>query len=219
MTDNGIETKGIESLCETLKSNSTLTELDISGEWSGNSTKEYKWWIAMRMIGNKGGDEGAKALGEMFLENRSLKTLYYNSLKNMKWKTKGEDSQWKNTETSFDVEGAKSLSKGLETNTSLTKLNLQGKYINKHCFCVWCHFHLNREWDQRQGSDWIEQDADEEHNTSRFESLWLVMGSLSEWIKQKGVTCFLKQTRYLGMKEQKHCWKHLMVIQHWHGLA
>ena len=38
----------------------------------------------MRMIGNKGGDEGAKALGEMFLENRSLKTLYYNSLKNMK---------------------------------------------------------------------------------------------------------------------------------------
>ena len=42
MTDNRIETKGIESLCETLKSNSTLTQLDISGELSDISTKEFK---------------------------------------------------------------------------------------------------------------------------------------------------------------------------------
>ena len=42
MTDNGIETKGIQSLCETLKFNSTLTQLDISGELCGISTKENK---------------------------------------------------------------------------------------------------------------------------------------------------------------------------------
>ena len=81
MKDNGIETKGIESLCETLKFNSTLIELDISGELCDISTNEYKWWIPMRMAGNNGGNEGAKALGEMFHENKSLKTLDYSRQK------------------------------------------------------------------------------------------------------------------------------------------
>ena len=42
MTDNEIGNEGIESLCETLKINSTLTQLDISGELSDISINEYK---------------------------------------------------------------------------------------------------------------------------------------------------------------------------------
>ena len=138
MTDNGIETKGIQSLCETLKFNSTLTQLDISGELCGISTKENKWWTPMRMTGNNGGDEGAKSLGEMLHENKSLKTLYYRRQK--KW---GERQKMtihiERTGTSFGLEGAKSLSKGLKTNTSLTELDIQCKHIDKHCFWDWNH--------------------------------------------------------------------------------
>ena len=38
----------------------------------------------MIMTGNNGGNEGAKTLGEMFHENKSLKTLYYRRQKNDK---------------------------------------------------------------------------------------------------------------------------------------
>ena len=38
----------------------------------------------MRMTENKGGNEGAKTLGDMFHENKTLKTLYYGRQKNDK---------------------------------------------------------------------------------------------------------------------------------------
>ena len=140
MKDNGIETKGIESLCETLKFNSTLIELDISGELCDISTNEYKWWIPMRMAGNNGGNEGAKALGEMFHENKSLKTFYYRRQKKKRWRERQRMMiHIERTGVSFGLEGAKSLSKGLKTNTSLTELDIQCKHIDKHCFWDWNH--------------------------------------------------------------------------------
>ena len=138
ITDNEIGNEGIESLCETLKINSTLTKLDLSGELRDISINEYKQWISMIMTGNKGCNEGAKTLGEMLHENKSLKTLYYRRQK--KW---GERQKMtihiERTGTSFGLEGAKSLSKGLKTNTSLTELDIQCKHIDKHCFWDWNH--------------------------------------------------------------------------------
>ena len=75
---NKIGDKGAKALAEGLKENKTLTYLDISSTSSFGDGLMYldatdNLWMVI--IGNRIGDEGAKALSDSLKENKTLKVL------------------------------------------------------------------------------------------------------------------------------------------------
>lgn len=62
-------------MSETLKVNTTLTELFLSGEEEKERREGKKKREDERISGNGIGDKGAKALSEMLKVNKTLKTL------------------------------------------------------------------------------------------------------------------------------------------------
>ena len=80
-TGNKIGDKGAKSMSESLKSNTTLTELDLSGEdkkkedTHKTSINNSLFSILITSIGNKIGDTGATSLSESLKSNTTLTKL------------------------------------------------------------------------------------------------------------------------------------------------
>ena len=73
ITDNNIGDDAAKLLSDALKTNTTLTSLDLSGEEENMIDKKGRNadWLA----GNQIGDEGAKAMSEMLKVNTTLTSL------------------------------------------------------------------------------------------------------------------------------------------------
>ena len=76
-TGNGIKTSEIETLCDMLRINQTITTLCLNGK--KNKKKSINQTIIMffwcDFIGNQTEDEGTKKLSEMMKVNTTMKTL------------------------------------------------------------------------------------------------------------------------------------------------
>ena len=86
--------------------------------------ERMKWSEIKEWIGNKIGDEGAKAIGEALMINTSLTSLKLASDEKI-WNEKerrNEKEEWIDNQIGY--EGAQSISGSLKINTSLTTLYL-----------------------------------------------------------------------------------------------
>ena len=109
--DNEIEDEGAKTISESLKINTSLTELYLNGDEKIRKEERTKWKEMKEWIDNKIGDEGAKSISEALKINTSLNTLILGSV--------FDGNQ-------IGTEGAKAISESLKINTSLTSLNVRG---------------------------------------------------------------------------------------------
>ncbi|KAG0375797.1 hypothetical protein BGX24_008647 [Mortierella sp. AD032] len=141
-----IEGKEFARLAEALKTNSTLTTLDLKHNSIGDNgaktlaeaLKTNSTLTTLYLQGNSIGDSGAQALAEALKSNSTLNTLDLQG--NLIW-FKGllsfsEALEANSTLTTLDLRGnkigdngAKALAEALETNSTLTTLDLQNKSI------------------------------------------------------------------------------------------
>ena len=134
-TENDIEVTGATSLSEALKSNTTLTQVDLSREYKRNNTQIESInnplsSILIKSTGNKIGEAGIESLSDALKSNTTLTEL------NLSREHKRNNTQMvpinnslfsihaKRTDNSVgDIEAA-SLSDALKSNKTLTKLGL-----------------------------------------------------------------------------------------------
>ena len=84
---NQIEHEGAKTIGESLKINTSLTELDLgSDEKIRNKREKMKWSEMKEWIDNQIGNEGAKTISESLKINTSLTEMYLGCDKNKKWK-------------------------------------------------------------------------------------------------------------------------------------
>ena len=170
--DNDIEDTIAESLSETLKSNTTLTKLDLSGDDKRKKTHKrhistiHSFSILITSTDNEICETGVKALSEALKSNTTLTKLNLDGVGKKK-----EGTQKISINNSFvsvlksstankvrDT-GATSLSEALKSNTTLTELDLTCEYETKgkktkdvhQQFTLFHSHHINRErhWKHR----------------------------------------------------------------------
>ena len=134
-TGNRLRDTGVESLSEALKSNTTLTELNLCGE---DKRKARKWnpltirssWSHLSTE-TEIGDTGATSLSESLKSNTTLTKLYLSGESKEKTKKRRPSTNgsfsfiFTRTVNYIGDTGATSLSEALKLNTSLTALNLK----------------------------------------------------------------------------------------------
>ena len=120
LADNQLEEDGTKAICEALKQNKTLKELDLSGFWGSNIGGSAGAKHVAQMLGvnggltmlslakNKLGEEGTKAICEALEQNKTLKEL---DISGAKYKNNIGRSA-----------GAKHVAKMLGANGGLTKV-------------------------------------------------------------------------------------------------
>ena len=135
-TDNEIGDRGATSLSEALKSNTTLTKLDLSGENKKKTHKRHpltnhSFLFLFTSTDNNIGGTGATSLSELLKSNTTLTELNLS----------GEDKRNAKdihqpitllfllslTDNYIGERGATSLSESLKSNTTLKKLDLWGE--------------------------------------------------------------------------------------------
>ena len=138
-TVNMIGETGTTSLGESLKSNTTLTELNLGCENKRKKTQKTSinnslFVIHTTSTGNKTGETGAISLSEALKSNTTLTKLNLgceDKKKEDTQKTSINNSLFSILITSTDnyigETGATSLSEALKSNTTLTQLNLKGE--------------------------------------------------------------------------------------------
>ena len=144
-TDNKIGYTGATSLSESLKSNTTLTELDLSREDKIKKTyKRHPLTIHSSFLFNSTDNEigytGATSLSESLKSNTTLTALYLSGEDKRKKTHKRHPSTSHSfpfslfTPTGNDIlgSGTASLSESLKSNTTITKLNLWGQCKRRH---------------------------------------------------------------------------------------
>ena len=90
--DNGIGTEGVKTISESLKINTSLTDLNLgSDEKIWNEKEKMKW---NERIGNYIGYEGAKRISESLKINTSLTTLNLDGDKKIR-NEKEKRREWK----------------------------------------------------------------------------------------------------------------------------
>ena len=136
-TGNHIEETGATSLSEALKSNTTLTQLDLSGEDKRKKTHKrhpsiiHSFSILITSTDNMIRETGATSLSEALKSNTTLTKLNLGSEDKRKKTHKRHPSTIHSfpflitlTENNIGDTGATSLSEALKSNTTLTTLNL-----------------------------------------------------------------------------------------------
>ena len=133
LTDMIMDYKGITSLNESLKSNTTLTELNLSGEGKRKKTrKRHPKTIHSAFLfastGNEIGDTGAASLSEALKSNTTLTKLDLSGEDKRKKTHKTHSSTNKSssitylsTENGIRDTGATSLSESLKSNTTIVE--------------------------------------------------------------------------------------------------
>ncbi|KAF9536772.1 hypothetical protein EC957_009735, partial [Mortierella hygrophila] len=133
-------------LADALKTNSTLTTLDLRGNSIGSdgakalaeALKTNSILTTLDLGGNSIGSDGAKALAEALKTNSTLTTLnlWYNSIGSDEAKALAEALKTNSTLTTLNLErnsigsdGANALAEALKTNSTLTTLNLESNSI------------------------------------------------------------------------------------------
>ena len=133
-TGNKIGDTGATSLSEALKSNTTLTQLDLSREDKRNNTQMTSinnppFSILIKSTVNKIGNTGAASLSEALKSNTTITQL------NLSREYKTNNTQMasinnplfsiliKSTDNRIGETGAASLSEALKSNTTLTQLH------------------------------------------------------------------------------------------------
>ncbi|KAF9176831.1 hypothetical protein BGZ50_009617 [Haplosporangium sp. Z 11] len=133
-------------LAEALKTNSTLTTLDLSSNSIGDNgaqalseaIKTNSTLITLKLWNNKIGDNGAQALSEALKANSTLATLdlISNSIGEDGAQTLSEALKTNSTLATLDLtsnsigdNGAQALSEALKTNSTLTTLDLTSNSI------------------------------------------------------------------------------------------
>ena len=134
-TDNIIGDKGATSMGEALKTNTTLTQIELRGEDKRNNTQiasinKPLFSINIKSIENRIGERGATSLFYALKSNTALTKL------DLKSEHKRNNTQMasisnplfsiliQSTDNNIGDAGATSLSDALKSNTTLTKLNL-----------------------------------------------------------------------------------------------
>jgi len=123
LAQNKLEEAGTKAICEALEQNTTLKELDISGDWQGSNTggsagaKHVAKMVrvngaltTLSLAQNMLGEEGTKAICEALEQNKTLKEL---DISGAKYESNIGGSA-----------GAKHVAKMLGVNGGLTSLNL-----------------------------------------------------------------------------------------------
>ena len=134
-TANPIGDTGMTSLGEALKSNTTLTKIDLGGKHKRNITQMASinnplFSIFIKSTGNSIGDTGAKSLSDALKSNTTLKQLDLEreNKRNNKQMTSINNQLFsifnKSTVNDIGDTGVKSLSDSLKSNTTLQQLDL-----------------------------------------------------------------------------------------------
>ena len=131
-TGNKIGDTGATSLSEELKSNTTITKLDLSREHKRNtqitSINNPPFYILIKSTGNNIGEAGATSLSDALKSNTTLTKLNLSG-KYKRTRTIAPTSTpffivIKSTANNYGIRGATSLSGALKSNVTLTELNL-----------------------------------------------------------------------------------------------
>ena len=136
-TGNFIGDTGATSLSESLKSNTTLMKLYLSGEDRRRHTKgihqQFTLFLIITSTANKIGEIGTTYLSESLKSNTTLTELYLRSEDKKKEDTKDIHKQFTlfliitSTGNKIRDTGATSLSESLKSNTTLTELYLSSE--------------------------------------------------------------------------------------------
>src|SRR4051812_27596082 len=145
---NGIGSEGAQALAESLKQNTTLTQLDLS---SMSELSEFMFacmWQDQSNISsyseNGVGFEGAQALAESLKQNTTLTQLDLYSMSELSefmfacmWQDQSNISSYSDNRINF--EGAQALAASLKQNTTLTQLHLSSmSELSEFMFaCMW----------------------------------------------------------------------------------
>jgi len=115
LAKNKLEEEGTKAICEALEQNTTLKELDISGEWHrSNIGGDYI-----------GGSAGAKHVAKMLGVNGVLTSI---DLSGNQLCGIGDD-YWGNEQGTYTAEGIKAIADALRVNGGLTSINLSGNHL------------------------------------------------------------------------------------------
>ena len=135
-TGNEIGDTGATSLSESLKSNTTLTALDLRSEDKRKKThkdihQQFTLSFLFSSTDNEIGDTGATSLSESLKSNTTL-TRFNLSCEDIRKKTQKDiHKQFTlvllTTDNKIGERGATSLSESLKSNTTLTELDLNGE--------------------------------------------------------------------------------------------
>lgn len=148
-TDNNIGEEGTIALSDALKTNTTLTKLNLRG--NQNSFQNLFLSFHFYKLGNMIGGTGAKSLNEAFMINSSITKLDL-SRKHTKTSSITRMTHFQPTENSIADEGLTSLSTFLKSNTTIIQIDLMGLYNIQQTFlkASLTVFHSNRQRDWRQ---------------------------------------------------------------------
>eukprot|EP00900_Chrysochromulina_parva_P012181 jgi/Chrpa1/20964/Chrysochromulina_OHIO_Genome00026601-RA len=107
LAQNKLKEAGTKAICEALEQNTTLKELDISGDWQGSNT---------------GGSAGAKHVAKMVRVNGALTSLDLsnNALCGL---VQGRVS------VTYSAEGITAIAEALRVNGALTELSIYGNHV------------------------------------------------------------------------------------------
>ena len=134
-TENKIRDAGASSLSEALKSNTTLTELNLNGEDKRKKTHKrhpstiHSFPLLLTSTDNKIGEIGTASLSELLESNTTLKKLDLCSEYRRKTHKRHPSTHhsvflFSSTDNEIGERGATSLSESLKSNTTLTELIL-----------------------------------------------------------------------------------------------
>ena len=134
-TGNAIREKGLTSLSEALKSNTTLTQVNLCCKTQKeDNNRQTTFSNCIQSIGNEFGDTGSVLLSEALKSNTTLTEL------DLSCELKRNNTQMasmnnplffilsKSSANIIGETGATSLSDALKINTTLTKLDLEREY-------------------------------------------------------------------------------------------
>ena len=141
-TGNSIGETGATSLSDALKSNTTLTKLNLWREHKRDNTQMASinnplFSILIKSTGNNIGETGATSLSDALKSNTTLTKL------NLRGEHEINNTQMtsidnlffliliKSTDNYIGETGTASLSDALKSNTALTELNLSGEHKRK----------------------------------------------------------------------------------------
>ena len=180
-TENNIGKIGTTSLSEALKSNTTLTELNLSCEHKRNntqmiSTKTNNSFIIIQSTENNIKEEGTAALSDVLKSNTTLIQLDLNRehKRNNTQMISISNSLFsfftKSTDNWIGKRGATLLSDALKSNSTLTELNLRGedKRTKTNCIHYKSTLHIiNRKHHQRPRKSIVKKCIEIKHNTHK----------------------------------------------------
>ena len=117
-------------ILESLEANTTLTKLDLSGEYTWNTPKQshHSFWID-----NKIGDKAFTHIERILKTNKTLKTLNLKGI--LTFILNNFSYPFIMLENKIGNAGIKLIAKGLRFNTSIEELNLRGMKKNTH-YCL-----------------------------------------------------------------------------------